>query len=872
VAREWPLTGREREQREIEEALAGGQRCVAILGDGGGGRTRLATAVLDRLAGRGYRTIRVNATQAARSVPLGALAPALPPLGPDDVHPLVVARDALIGPDAAPVAILVDDAHLLDDASATIVLQLVLSGLATVLVTVHRWRESPDAVAALWKDGHALRVVLEPLDRDQVGAMVAARLGGPVDDRAVDELMRLAEGLPMALVELVEGSLETGALVERGGTWVLEGTASPSTLLVELVQRRMSVLDDPGRLGLELLVLGEPIPVDAFERLVGTETAQQLEWRSFAAFREDGGRPEVWLGHPLHGEVVRPRLGRLRQRRLYQLLADALDATPGKLPSDLARIAVWRLDTGTPAEPAGLVAAARQAFLANDLAQVQRLATAALDQGPDHEASYLLGCTLLRQGDPVAASVALTDAERLAAEPTWRAEVAGALAEAWFRQGRVDDAVATCLAAEAQAPDAIARLRLAALRAFYLLAGGDAQESLAAMGPIPDDLDPVALAAAGLGAVPALMALGRTGDALALARRVVAVHDTQWGTGPLVLEPATSRAMLGDALRLAGRLDEAEELFAGLYDRLLARRLRPLAGAVATSIGSVALDRGKVEEAATWFERSAELLRGTDAPGREVMALSGLALARASAGDRAGAEASVRAVARRPLVGSWSTVSVEAQATLAVAEGRRDEAVELLVEGARSCAGGHHVVGAIRCLHLLALVGEAETAAELLDELAGELAGWQGPVIEAWIERIRAGADGDADRLALLVPRFEERGFLLLAAEAAAQAAAQHRKRGDARRGQVLADQAAALAARCPDARPPWLVLDVRAVDPLTRREREIAVLAADGRTSREIADRLALSARTVENHLARVYAKLGITGRADLAAALGRS
>jgi DNA-binding CsgD family transcriptional regulator len=67
-------------------------------------------------------------------------------------------------------------------------------------------------------------------------------------------------------------------------------------------------------------------------------------------------------------------------------------------------------------------------------------------------------------------------------------------------------------------------------------------------------------------------------------------------------------------------------------------------------------------------------------------------------------------------------------------------------------------------------------------------------------------------------------------------------------------------------------VLDVRAVDPLTRREREIAVLAADGRTCREIADRLALSARTVENHLARVYTKLGIPGRADLAAALGRS
>jgi DNA-binding CsgD family transcriptional regulator len=52
----------------------------------------------------------------------------------------------------------------------------------------------------------------------------------------------------------------------------------------------------------------------------------------------------------------------------------------------------------------------------------------------------------------------------------------------------------------------------------------------------------------------------------------------------------------------------------------------------------------------------------------------------------------------------------------------------------------------------------------------------------------------------------------------------------------------------------------------LTAAERETALLAAAGRTNREIAAELHLSVRTVDNRLQRVYAKLGISRRADLA------
>jgi len=47
-----------------------------------------------------------------------------------------------------------------------------------------------------------------------------------------------------------------------------------------------------------------------------------------------------------------------------------------------------------------------------------------------------------------------------------------------------------------------------------------------------------------------------------------------------------------------------------------------------------------------------------------------------------------------------------------------------------------------------------------------------------------------------------------------------------------------------------------------------VAFLAASGRSNRRIAEEI-LSLRTLENYLHRVYEKLGIAGRSDLAAAL---
>jgi DNA-binding CsgD family transcriptional regulator len=56
------------------------------------------------------------------------------------------------------------------------------------------------------------------------------------------------------------------------------------------------------------------------------------------------------------------------------------------------------------------------------------------------------------------------------------------------------------------------------------------------------------------------------------------------------------------------------------------------------------------------------------------------------------------------------------------------------------------------------------------------------------------------------------------------------------------------------------------AVRGLTRREREVAGLVADGLGNREIAGRLFLSKRTVDSHIEHIFAKLSFSSRAQLA------
>jgi DNA-binding NarL/FixJ family response regulator len=95
------------------------------------------------------------------------------------------------------------------------------------------------------------------------------------------------------------------------------------------------------------------------------------------------------------------------------------------------------------------------------------------------------------------------------------------------------------------------------------------------------------------------------------------------------------------------------------------------------------------------------------------------------------------------------------------------------------------------------------------------------------------------------------------------------RRKGQLRRAASAERRSSTLADRCEGARTPALATAVAARVALTPRELEIARLAASGLANREIAARLSLSHRTVENKLHATYQKLGVQRRTELDHAL---
>jgi hypothetical protein len=128
----WALTGREAERHVIVKRLSeGAPHCIVVTGDLGMGRTHLAREALAAAREAGWSTLWASGTVAAGGVPLGAMAHLIPPAdtAQDPFMLLQRAMSTIVKAGAErPLVLVVDDAHLLDDLSQTLVQQLAAGG------------------------------------------------------------------------------------------------------------------------------------------------------------------------------------------------------------------------------------------------------------------------------------------------------------------------------------------------------------------------------------------------------------------------------------------------------------------------------------------------------------------------------------------------------------------------------------------------------------------------------------------------------------------------------------------------------------------------------------------------------------------------
>jgi predicted ATPase len=194
----------------------------------------------------------------------------------------------LVGAGRAGVVVGVDDAHLLDEFSAVLVHQLVLRRAAGVVLTLRTGETAPDAVTALWKDGHLPRLELDPLSQTETAMLVEARLGGPVDSVAARQLWSITRGNALYLRQLVDGELESSRLHQVAGVWRWLGEAELSPGLVELVSTRIGRLPDAQRDVVQVLAFGEPLGVSLLAGLTDAVAVEQVEARGLIEVYPDG--------------------------------------------------------------------------------------------------------------------------------------------------------------------------------------------------------------------------------------------------------------------------------------------------------------------------------------------------------------------------------------------------------------------------------------------------------------------------------------------------------------------------------------------------------------------------------------------------------
>jgi DNA-binding CsgD family transcriptional regulator/tetratricopeptide (TPR) repeat protein len=903
------LVGRDPEIAAVESLLAGlgdGGGSLLVLGDPGIGKSALAAVASRRAADRGMRVLacagvpgeahlsfaglhqllRPVLTEAgglpagqrdALLIALGVgegVAPALPLVG------LATLELLAAGAGRAPVLVIAEDVHWLDSSTCEVLAFVSRRLGADPIGLVGTAREAELEDNPLARAGLA-ELRLGPLDPAAAAALLDAH--GVLDPVVRERVLEQAAGNPLALVELPVAASQHDSYGALNG-WIPltrrleEAFASrlPGLPAVTRTALLAAGLNDGDALAEVLaaasVVAGAPVSVADLGEAVAARLAEV-----------DG--QSVRFRHPLVrsavGEAAGPAARQAMHRALAEVLADEPDrrvwhraaASLGpdeEVAADLEAAADRALGrAGIPEQAAALAAAAR-------------LSPGSARRGHRLIRAAWAFCNLGRLQTTLRL---LDEAEPLDLEPgdrlrlAWARETMGAATRSGARPLAALAEVADQMRQDGDIDQALFILVNVALRCFWSNPDRRTRQRMTAVAqavPVVGDdprllfvlalCDPVGHGAAvlarlarhqpGSGTAHEDYHLGFAAGAVGACEQAVGfltaaaagLRAQGWLglIGDVLLNQAWSALLLGQAGLAGPAADEAA--------RLLAESGRPLWVACAQLVQAVLAGwRGDTATAAELAGQAERVLLVGGVP--PLLALVQLARGTAALGAGRHDEAyehlarifDPQDAAYHPQVRAWALVDLaEAAAGGGYQDAARRHCTELIPEAA---AAGSPLLRASLAV-AAPMLAASDAQAPFDDAFGAGLAAW--PLHRArlqlaygmWLRRRQRAGESRAPL------RAARDTFDALGADAWAERARRELRAAGERSSKPAP----------------------RVVDLLAPQELQIARLAAGGLSNREIGQQLYLSHRTVRNHLYRVFPKLGITSRAELAAFVGAS
>jgi DNA-binding CsgD family transcriptional regulator/chromosome segregation and condensation protein ScpB len=864
----WPVIGREVELEALRTALSdpncGG---VALVGGAGFGKTCLAAQAVRIAVDHGMTFAALRATKSAAAIPFAALTPLFAEL---DLTPRLDASLLRLVAEAIDLhrgdhrmALIIDDAQELDDASVALLDQLVEHKGVVVVFTVRIGESDAESIVGKWKDQEILRIEVGPLPDEELRTLAVMAIGGPVDGATLQSLVESSGGNVLFLRELIQGALESGALTSELGLWRLRGSLAHSPRLRDLIEQRLAGLSEQEHEALELIALSDPVRLDLLENLVDLRSIERLEALGLLDVLDKESGPELRLNHPLYGEVVRAHLPSIRKIRLSRALADAAEVRGKVNDRDTLRVAVWRLDGGGGGRLDTTLEAATIALRTENYALAARLSRSVWEEANSVDAAVVLGDSLDFLGRSREAERVLSAAAPLAETDRQRTSVAVRRASALFRTlGDAEGAERVIAEAVSHIRDGSCRREIDALRGNFLLLSGNVAGSIALDETLLLVSGDAAFAQASLDFGVGLALAGRTDKAIshtdvALSARTDLDSEEQLSAiGVYWVAQALAHCY-------AGHLKEAESIGDAGYQISVEKSNVDGQAWFASILGLIHLAQGRLVGAINMFRESASLFGGLNHPGRR-WGLSGIALASSYLGDAKTAHTALVDLdhAAPTAVRMQDVNTLRARAWSTLRRGEVTAARELFWEAVSlGERWGQHATEA-EALHDLIRIGAVSPAAERLERLRNIV---DGTFMEARLSFAGAALRADVDLAAKAADQFDAMGANLFAAEASLLEGRLASSAGLRRRASTADARASRALEKCEGANIIWIPRSTKGSQ-LSDREREVALLAAQNLTSREIAERLFVSVRTVDNHLQQVYVKLGVKRRTDLA------